>query len=229
MNRYFMQGIPLAFLLFGIGLIVSLQATKIPQAFQPGQIPVLPNESYVATTSFSYACTTGSAATCNYAKLGNVLSTRALQPEYKQYSDSETGISFYYPSSIATVSKKTIVGTMIIFGIERIMPAPVYTEFWNGASISVEDCQEVCSQNVMKKDDYAAGTEFELVTKNLSAAGHVWTEARITGPMGDTSITYQTISNGKLITYSSDVEDWGPDINPSIYKAFHHILETLKF
>src|SRR4051812_37363576 len=58
--------------------------------------------------SFDAACFVHpdeSASRCEAAKLTAVLESRAAIPQYQTYSDTTSGISFVYPSSIAEIHK----------------------------------------------------------------------------------------------------------------------------
>jgi len=243
--------IPALFLLVGIFLISNQALPTVHTAtytLLPGEsgtlaINPLAEETIVATTSFAHACTSGPEARCELGKYGEVLRTRALNPNYKLYEDTSTGISFEYPSSVATVRKQFYTGQSgqpkdytTYFYIEPIMPEPVYTEFWFGATVSTRACNAHCStdlsayleQNALPHIDGSI-SKFEIISDDVVMGNYHWVKAHVSYPIGSTAIWYSTTGHGVVITIISDVEEWGLDFSPSIYTAFHRIIETLKF
>jgi hypothetical protein len=188
----------------------------------------------VATTSLDYACTKGSGAICDGAKLTGVLETRAANPQYVAYVDPATGISFQYPSSVSTVHKE-VSGGVIAYRINPIMPAPVYSEYWQGVSIYVIKCDQTCPSDLVQyiKNQYApvnskAVDQVSNISSNVISGQNTWTKATIDTAIGGTVVLYVSVGKGEIISLSPDTENF-TTLAPNIASAFHKILETLTF
>ncbi len=187
--------------------------------------------------SFDAACfvhTGESTPRCDALKLTEVLEARSVTPQYMKYSDTDTKISFEYPSSVADVrkgdGKRGLDGTIYV---EPIIPAYLGTEYWTGTSISIKQCGTKCPDNLLQyvqNWNIRSGSDTQervaIDSPKVSIGGHNWIKASIGTPMGASYTLYVVLDKERLLSVTTDTENFTAS-NPHIAAVFKRVLETL--
>lgn len=218
-------------IVIGLIVLVALMAsayTLVPE--KQGHSTPTPNPTD-GLMSFDSACFVHpgeSAPRCEPTKLTEVLESRAATPQYKKFIDPASGISFEYPSSIATV--RSVDGRLFV---EPMVPSNLGTDYWRGMSISLEECDAQCSKDLVQyvgKWNIRSGTDthetVSTISPNISIGGRGWVQASVGTPMGASYTLYASVVGGKLLSVTTDTDNF-TTTHPAIAAAFNKVLETV--
>lgn len=165
------------------------------------------------------------------------LEQKAENPNYKNFNESETGISFQYPSSITKVEvidaeseklEKTIM-------VKPIIPDNIGTEFWSGISINVEDCESDCLKAINLYVNEKYGTEnlekygievFEIGKESVEFADMNWIKATFMTVIGAEYSSYLATAGNKIIDITTDRDVFSTD--DKIDVALGKVVQTFE-
>lgn len=172
---------------------------------------------------FDIACkkqTSITIAPCDSGKVFVILKKRAETPSFVHYTDSDTGVSFYYPSSIAYVDEDE--NDPEVISVPPINPG-VGGEYPWGTIINVAQCGEKCPENLPRYIKLL-NPETKILSTDFSQGEHKWVKSVVNNGFGFSYLLYATIDQGKLITVNNFVPS-----DPNIAAAFNKILETISW